>query len=111
MVPVASQGKWPLCVQLNTARKTKFKSLYFNRYKKHLQSLQFPSFLKRPKVYVPAKCVKNLFYLLHLHISRDPAGMLGGMSCYALNVIQPITEEIGIALSQGSFASILFSSL
>lgn len=71
---MASQGKWLLCVQLNTARKTKFMSLHSNRYKKHLQSLQFPSFPKHPKVYVPVKCVKNLFYLLRLHISRDPAG-------------------------------------
>lgn len=63
MVPVASQGKLPLCVQLNTASKTKFKSLHFNRYKK--QSLRFPSFQKHPKAYVPVKCVKISFYLLH----------------------------------------------
>lgn len=87
-------------------------SYYILTGKRNILSLyKFPCFLKHLEVYVPVKCVKTVFYLQQLYISKDPVVIPGRMSCYVLSVMHHITDEICMALSQGKFASFLFYSL
>lgn len=76
-----------------------------------LSIYNFPCFLKHPAVYVTVKCVRTIFYLQHLYLSKDPVAVPGRMSCYALNVMHHITDQICMTLSQETFASVLFYSL